>query len=185
MFTLPPSAPAEVRSVPQVPFFSQFTDITSPLWQKRSCGIASLSMIVNYYLPDATTPNKVLRETLAVPGAYINSIGWTYAGLIATGEKYGLQGVAYDLKDTKDALSKLSTSLHEGPVIASVHYKFDPKNPVPHLVVLDGIDDEYVYYNDPAESASNKKISIAKFSAAWKKRFIELRPTASPALAER
>jgi uncharacterized protein YvpB len=61
-------------------------------------------------------------------------------------------------------------------VIASVHYKFDPKSPLPHLVVLTGIKDDIVYYNDPAAKAGEQQISKAAFMQGWKKRMIVIRP---------
>ena len=52
--------------------------------------------------------------------------------------------------------------------MASVHYKFDPKNPIPHLVVINGISNDLVYYNDPASASGGKNISVQDFMEAWK-----------------
>jgi predicted double-glycine peptidase len=73
------------------------------------------------------------------------------------------------------AFKKLSKALEEGPVIASVYYTFDPKSPIPHLVVINGIDGDRVYYNDPSEDTGGGNISLEKFKKAWKKRYIEIR----------
>lgn len=59
-----------------------------------------------------------------------------------------------------------------------MHYKFDPRSKVPHLVVLDGISDGIIYYNDPAAKIGQKKISIVDFQKGWKKKFIVIRPVA-------
>lgn len=173
----PPPATAEVRQIPDVPFYSQFEDIASISWKKKSCGIASLAMIVNYYAPGTTTANRVLVQGIAAK-AYIENIGWTYKGLISVARSYALVGQAFDYgtQGRAYAFSKLKSHLSEGPVMASVHYHFDPKSTIPHLVVLDGIDDTYVYYNDPAAKEGNKKILIDNFIAGWKKRFIVFRP---------
>lgn len=165
------------KSIPTVPFYSQFSDISAPNWKKVSCGIADLAMIIEFYKPGSTTPDKLLKEGIN-SGAYISSAGWSHAGLIKLSNKYGLDGYGeYPTNLTMDtAFSKLETALEEGPVIASVHYKFDPRSTIPHLVVVNGVEGDIVHYNDPAEKSGGGEISIEKFKKAWKKRFIVIRP---------
>lgn len=166
-----------VAGIPQVPFISQFEDITSPKWKKVGCGIASLAMILDYYKTETISVDKVLNQGIAI-GAYLKNAGWTHAGLISVSKKYGMKGKSYDYSASskKVALEKLKVYIKDGPVMASVHYKFDPKNPIPHLVVIDAIDKNTVYYNDPAADVGQKKISLDKFLASWKNRFIVIRP---------
>lgn len=162
-------------TVPEVPFYSQFKDITSLKWQKVGCGITSLAMIVDYYKP-VVSVDTLLKQGIA-SGAY-SAAGWTYAGLIAVSKKYGLTGTSYDLanSDAQTAFKQFEESLKDGPVIASVHYKFDAKSTIPHLVVINAIVDDVVYYNDPAAKVGEKTISSGRFLKAWKKRFIVIRP---------
>jgi len=196
--TLSPNVPAYVLSVdvrapevvmkealstttiPNVPFYSQFTDITSAKWKKVGCGIASLAMVIAYYKPDTVTVDTLLAQGIA-SGAYNTNAGWIHKGLISLSQRYGLGGSSYNLasSNTAVALETFRRSLAEGPVIASIHYKFDPKNPIPHLVVITAIDGEVVYYNDPASSKGQKQISTTQFLKAWKKKFIVLRPVDS------
>jgi len=61
-------------------------------------------------------------------------------------------------------------------VIVSVHYTFDPQNPIPHLVVANGIHDGTFYYNDPAEVSGGGSIPVEKFENSWKKRYIAFWP---------
>jgi ABC-type bacteriocin/lantibiotic exporter with double-glycine peptidase domain len=170
-------------SIPVVPFYSQFADIQAPNWQKVGCGVTSLAMVIDYYKP------KVSVETLLKQGikdgAYDKNAGWTYKGLIQLSKKYGLGGSSYDLGtlSTTAAFTQFKASLKDGPVIASIHYKFDPKSTIPHLVVINGIKDGLVYYNDPAAKTGEKTISTADFLKAWKKRFIVIRPSGTGALA--
>mgnify|MGYP003403334592 CR=1 FL=1 len=166
----------QVISIPEVPFYSQFKDISSNTWKKVGCGVTSLAMIIDYYKP-AVSVNVLLKQGIDA-GAYLKNAGWTHAGLISLSNKYGLDGKSYDLaKLSQDkAYDKFKSYLKDGPVIVSVHYKFDPKNPIPHLVVIDGVDSDYVYYNDPATDTGNKKISISAFLKSWKQRFIVIRP---------
>jgi ABC-type bacteriocin/lantibiotic exporter with double-glycine peptidase domain len=162
--------------IPNVPFYSQFKDITSSKWKKVGCGIASLAMLIDYYEP-AVSVDVLLKQGID-SNAYLDSAGWTYKGLISISEKYGLEGNSYDLakKSSEDAFIELKDSLKSGPVMASIHYKFDPKSPIPHLVVINGIEDDVMYYNDPAEKSGGGHISTDVFLKAWKKRFIVIRP---------
>ncbi len=169
-------------SIPVVPFYSQFTDIESASWKKIGCGITSLAMIIDFYTPHAVSVNTLLGQGIS-SGAYDYSAGWTYNGLILLSQKYGLDGNSYDLKNlnAKDALSQFKNFVMSGPVIASVHYKFDPHSTIPHLVVINRIVDDTIYYNDPAAKTGNKQISTADFLKGWKKRFIVMRPVAKDA----
>lgn len=159
-----------------VPFYSQFADITSPQWQKVGCGIASLAMLIDFYRPGNIVVDDLLSAGISA-GAYISDAGWSHAGLINLSKEYGLTGASRDMAgSTMDAaFSQLESVLEEGPVMVSVHYTFDPKNPIPHLVVVNGVRDGQVFYNDPAEKSGAGSLSISKFQSAWKKRYIEIR----------
>ena len=169
--------PLVLPAVPVVPFYSQFKDIQSPKWQKVGCGVTSLAMIIEYYKPDTVSANTLLEKGVA-RGAYDKNAGWIYVGLIGLSQEYGLDGDFYDLGKLgpKAALEQFKKYSKDGPVIASVHYKLDPKNSIPHLIVVNGIDDETVYYNDPASKEGGQEISVDDFLKAWKKRFIVIRP---------
>lgn len=171
---LPPNLPAAVSNVP---FYSQFHDIQSSIWQKKGCGITSLAMIIDFYAPKTVSVNKLLGQGIAL-GAYDDNAGWTYKGLIQVAEKHGFTGASYDLggKSSSAAFDALKSYMKSGPVIVSVYYKFDPKSKIPHLVVINGVSDGTVYYNDPAAQSGEKQISVKDFEKGWKKRFIVIRP---------
>jgi len=179
--TKAPAAPASENAgdVFTVPFFSQFYDITPPEWKKIGCGIASLAMLINFYEPGAVTADTLLDEGIEA-NAYITSAGWSHAGLIGLSKKYGLSGGSRDLSGLSmdGAFTALEDALKEGPVMVSVHYTFEPTNPIPHLVVINGVHDGKVFYNDPAEKEGGNSISITKFQNSWKKRYIAIRPAA-------
>jgi len=160
----------------EVPFYSQFVDITPVEWRKIGCGIASLAMLVDFYKP-AVSVDVLLQEGIN-SGAYIQNAGWSHQGLINLAKDYGLVGKAVGLSDLsmEEAFGKLEDEVGVGPVIVSVHYTFQPTNPIPHLVVVNGVKDGLVYYNDPAEEMGGGSISIEQFQSAWKKRFIKIRP---------
>lgn len=164
--------------VPDVPFYSQFHDIHAVKWQKLGCGIASLAMLIEYYQPGIVSVNTLLEEGIDA-GAFINGVGWTHRGLALLASKYGLEGANYDFSrlDMSVAFAQFEKFLKEGPVIASVHYRFDPESLIPHLVVINGINNDTIYYNDPSGTSAGGKISIQDFMKGWKKRFIVVRPT--------
>jgi ABC-type bacteriocin/lantibiotic exporter with double-glycine peptidase domain len=164
-------------TVPYVPFYSQFKDIESPKWQSVGCGITSLAMVIDFYKPKAVSVNTLLKRGVA-SGAYDNDVGWNYGGLIKLSQKYGLGGVYYDLSKVSPsiAFAQFQNLLKNGPIILSVHNRFNPQSTVPHLVVIDGIDNNTVYYNDPAAKVGEKQIAIAHFLEAWKKNSSSLGP---------
>jgi len=179
---LPINAPFEISianttRIPDVPFYSQLQDIQASEWKKKACGVVSLAMVIEFYKPDAVSVNKLLEQAIA-SGAYLQNAGWKHKELALLAEKYGLEGKSYDLSssDKVTAFTQLKNYLKDGPVIASIYYKFDPKSTIPHLVVINGIDGDTVYYNDPAGHAAGEKISAANFLKGWKKRFIVVRP---------
>jgi len=173
--SISPSVPLETpQSVTAVPFFSQFTDISSPKWQKVGCGITSLGMIMEYYKPGTVSVDALLADGIE-QGAYSDA-GWTYKGLIGVSSAYGFTGESHDLAGSATAFSQFKEAVDRGPVIASVYYTFEPGNPIPHLVVVTRIEGETVYYNDPAERAGGGSISVDDFNKAWKKRYIEIYP---------
>ncbi len=177
---MPADSPEEpviqAEKVLSVPFYSQFSDISRPEWQKLGCGIASLAMLIEFYNPGSVSVDSLLQEGISA-GAFLDGAGWKHRDLALLANKYGLQGANYDLShlSSEAAFAKFEEILKEGPVMVSVHYTFDPRNPIPHLAVVNGIDGDIVYYNDPAEGAPNKTIPTADFLKAWKKRFIVVR----------
>lgn len=161
-----------------VPFYSQFTDISSPHWQKVGCGIASIAMLIDFYSEKSLSVDGLLERGVA-SGAYLDHAGWTHRGLINLAAPYGLSGESVSLShlSMSSAFSKLRAVLVEGPVMASVHYTFEPTNPIPHLVVINGVRDGKVFYNDPAEASGGGELSIEQFQRAWKQRYVLVRPT--------
>ncbi len=167
----------DTSSVPIVPFYSQSDDIDWPSWRSKACGVTGLAMIIELYSPGKTSPQILLEEGLA-DGHFLNGIGWTHMGLSLLARKYGFRSEPYDHLHLSmdEAYSYLLEHLEKGPVIASVFHGFDPKSPIPHLAVINGIKDGMVYYNDPAEKAGGGVISVADFKSGWKKRFITVAP---------
>lgn len=183
---IPEAPPTTTALLPRtgvfdVPFYSQFRNISAQGWRKVGCGVTSLAMIIEFYKPGKVSVDTLLREGIA-SGAYLKNAGWIHKGLALLSEKYGLKGTIRDLSSSgmDIAFAQLKTSLKQGPVIASVYYTFDPKSPIPHLVVVSGVKNGTVYYNDPAGGSGGGTISENAFKRAWKKRYIEIRPATAP-----
>ena len=164
----------------EVPFYSQFQDIPAIEWQKKGCGIASLAMAIGFYKPDAVSITTLLKEGL-VSGAYVKNVGWSHKGLTDLVTNYGLIGEIHDFTKLKaqKALDGLRDVIDKGPVVASIHNKFDPSATLGHLVVLTGYDDQFIFYNDPS-GTSDRKISNANFLRGWKRRVISVRGSQTP-----
>jgi len=160
-----------------VPFYSQFYDISDPTWQKVGCGIASIAMVIGYHTNEPMDVEALLAKGRAA-GAFLPQAGWTHAGLIDLARPYGLTGGSHSLAHLRPstALAELAAVVAEAPVLVSVHYTFEPTNPIPHLVVVTGVDETTVYYSDPAEPTGVGEISIEKFLPAWKQRYIRIVP---------
>lgn len=169
--------PAKQTEVFKVPFYSQFNDISQADWKKVGCGIASLAMLISYYEHETVSVDGLLKKGIS-NHAYLDSAGWVHSGLINLSHEYGLDGESKSVANLNmsEAFSELEKELETGPVMASVHYTFEPTNPIPHLVVVNGVSNGKVFYNDPAEENGGGSLSIEKFQKAWKKRYIAIRP---------
>jgi uncharacterized protein YvpB len=171
------ATPNTVSDIFEVPYYSQFADISSPTWKKVGCGIASLAMLIEFYEPGTVHVDTLLQQGISA-GAYLSNAGWTYAGLIGVSHAYGLSGASHDLAGSTldSAFTTFTNALTKGPVMASVHYTFEPTNPIPHLVIVTGIKGDKLYYNDPARGGAGDSISVTQFKKAWKKRYVEFWP---------
>jgi predicted double-glycine peptidase len=158
-----------------VPFYSQFQDISLVEWQKLGCGVASLAMVVNYYKPDSASVMALLNQGIA-SGAYQDGVGWKHRELAALTNDYGLSNQVHDFYKLSNeaAFDKFLELLKDGPVIVSIHNKFDPRATLGHIVVATGYENGYVIYNDPTYGPE-KRISLDCFLNGWKRRLIVVR----------
>jgi uncharacterized protein YvpB len=133
-------------------------------------------MLTDFYKPDIASVQTLLERGIA-SGAFVKGAGWTHEGLADLVKKYGLVGTTYELASSKndEAFSKFKNVLNDGPVIVSIHRNFDSKNSNGHIVVVTGLDNDFVYYNDPGKRDGKKKISLDNFKNGWKRSFIVVR----------
>ena len=155
---------------------SQILDIRDLKWQKKSCGIVSLAMVLNFLNKKKINPNDVLSKALDIDGAYIKKIGWSHKGIVDISKKFGFSAKAYDLNDKTNeyAFEKLAELLTNGPVIVSIHKDFNAKKRG-HLIVVSGVKNGKVEYFEPNSKTRKeirKEIDIYKFVKGFKRRFI-------------
>lgn len=160
-----------------VPLFYQISDISTVAWKQNGCGVTDVAMIIDFYKPNTTTVQEVLEQGIK-SGAYQKNVGWKHEGLAQLATAHGLIGktFSYTHLDKSSAFEELRDVVAEGPVIASIYRGFNPNNSHGHLIVVTGLDDTYVYYNDPGKKDGKKKIKIADFKNGWKKNIIVIRP---------
>lgn len=173
-----------------VPEYSQFLDVDKEEWKNRSCGIVSLSMVMNYFnyhFGGAILTHWLIERAMERGDCYLDGIGWKHSGLISLAKEFDFEGERFDFYDqpNKKALKKFFCLLEKGPVIVSVFNGFNPKNKGGHLVVAKGYEKSNghttIFINDPATRDKSEKkslvISLKNFTKGWKRRFISITDT--------
>jgi hypothetical protein len=176
-----------------VPFSSQYTDLGHHEWRARGCGIASLHMVLGYWhtLDEYNQLPKLdeLLERGRAIGAYREGVGWTHTGLVNLACEYGYNGFNADFApqgptpmSAELAWRNLAEELARGPVLASVYAGLDAARGGGHIVVVTGMQDGLVRFNDPEEISAREGqriLALDIFLSAFKRRYIVIRP-ASP-----
>ena len=162
-----------------VPKYSQHLHIETQDWQNKSCGIVSLGMLLAYHGIPISLPH-LLAQGL-IQNAYLPGIGWKHKELAELGRNFGVRGENFDWAhlDNATAFQNAKQHLDQYPILVSIHRQFDKKNGG-HLIVVTGIDNRLVYYNDPDAKEENKiacEIEINAFLNGWKKRIIAFYPS--------
>lgn len=166
-----------------VPAYSQYQDITEQSVQQKSCGIVSLYMVLLFWsqrgVLSRTLPsvNDFVKEGFAFENAYTAGVGWRHKELAMIAQEYGLEGYNVDdaQRDIEEAWGKIEEAVIAGPVIVSVYKNLDPSQGGGHLVVVTGIRDGMVQYNDPGAKTKEEVSRTAQteiFLRGWKKRSV-------------
>jgi hypothetical protein len=163
----------DFEKVLDVPYYSQFTEIETAgledIWQRRSCSILCLKMVMDYWgnrrgleVPDLATLLEVAQEQ----DAYDKRVGgWKQDGIVRTAEHFGFtawrrkwkfskseqelfrswgwsdQGIKAAAGQTgREGIMTLTNAIvADVPVMVSVPKQFNPAVNKLHLVVLTGI----------------------------------------------
>lgn len=155
------------------PAYSQYTHVSDPEWQYRSCGIVALLMVMEALAQkDLTTPDALIQEGLAL-GAYKEGIGWYHRGLANLAATYGFTASNHDWSKVSaaEAQESLLKELVHGPVIASV-----TTDKGGHLIVVESVIGDDVVTHDPAELTDIRQvIPLSHLYDHWTQRIISVR----------
>jgi uncharacterized protein YvpB len=162
----------------KIPGISQHLHIKKECWQRKSCGIAGLAMILRH-LGKNVSADQVLEKGLEL-NAYLENIGWKHRGLADIAGTYGFKAKNFDLaaETNEIAFKKFLDYLDGVPVLVSVHLDFDPQKGG-HLITVTGFSKNTIFYNEPNSKTHReirKSISLECFLSGWKRRFIVVYP---------
>lgn len=175
-----------MKKILDVPYLSQFDDVSDVNWQSVACGVTSLAMVLKYY------GTEVPIENLIEVGEEINSFsekagGWYHNGLCEIARRYGFiawrrkwrigkrdldyvkeEGWTdndveqYEIQTAAEGIFTLEKSILKGtPPIISADKDFENENSG-HLVVVTGFEREGeelkgFYINDPKARGKKRK----------------------------
>lgn len=173
-----------------VPLVNQRTDTGSSKWAKKTCGICSLKMILDFYYDRSknTTLEKKLKSisvsNLIEKGlkrhGYLTGVGWKHKALVELASEYDVKVNFQKIfpkthKEKTKKLKFIDRNIKDNkPVIVSIFYRFDYNNGG-HLVVINGIRFSskgtagyYIQDPDPSFRGSNYFVSKKELLAGWR-----------------
>jgi uncharacterized protein YvpB len=175
-----------------IPFFSQLDKEIPTELQRSVCSIACIKMIFDFRGVSKSFQD-IYKETQIIGGR--ETSGWNHETLVRILRNHGILayrqeffGHVIDLQTMyathaehstvfeQKGFQKIKETIEKGnPVIVSVFAGFSQDvenkkslNMVNHMVVITGIDNEYVYVNDPIFETS-KKFSHTHFMNYWRR----------------
>jgi hypothetical protein len=163
-------------SILDVPFLPQ---VPPGNWSDtRNCGQSSYLMVQSFYKNNPVSESDIKSVDDWLKSEFNDDIR-NYSGnytniskLIKIARQFGGFEDFSILSGTQN-IDLLKNHISEGnPVIVAVYTNMFLKGnmDVPHFMVLTGVDDEFVYVNDPGKSkGKNNQYNIADFLNAWKK----------------
>ncbi|MBX4215770.1 C39 family peptidase, partial [Candidatus Parcubacteria bacterium] len=149
----------------EVPYYSQFVEISDPEWQSRACGMACLKMVLDFYgAPTSSLHGMVVKGK--EEGGYTPS-GWLHDYSLKVAEHYGFAGERREKMEVGPSLAEFKDRLAKGePIIVSVFKNFSEKDKF-HQVVLIGFEEKegaltgfYCHDPDSPDKESRKGIFV-------------------------
>ncbi len=166
----------------EVPFYSQFADVTLTEWQERACAPTCLKMVIDYLSDNNSklSTDDLIKEGLEI-GAYQDGVGWIHAGLLRIAHNHGICGYNEEFRSrdkefenilVEKGIEKIRKTLESDvPVIISCSKNFDEVHKF-HQVVIVGFDENGFYYHEPHEKDSagaNRFVDAETFRTHWRK----------------
>jgi NHLM bacteriocin system ABC transporter peptidase/ATP-binding protein len=119
------------------------------------CGAASLSMVLRYF-------GRYLSLDKLRSDCDVNRDGSTASNILRAARLNGLEAKGF---------KKQVDALYETPMPVIIHWNFN------HFLVLEGLDDEFAYLNDPA--AGHRKVTLKEFGGSFTGVTLTFEPTAT------
>ena len=141
-----------------VPYYSQYLDVTDSFWSPRACGFCCIKMVATFHSKDI--PDIVEIANLAKSEGGYSEHGIIHDWSVGYFQKLGLNSNRVEKMNgekTNEGISKIVDSLKNNcPVIVSVARERDGKKAF-HQIVLTGFEEENnevsgFYMNDSASS---------------------------------
>ena len=167
----------------EVPFYSQFSDVTLDEWKDRACAPTCLKMVLDFLSEGKFEKgiDDLIKEGLEI-GAYQEGIGWIHTGLVRLAHNHGFLGYNEEFRSLNKEIEsgfiekgivKIKKTIESGlPVIISCSKNFDEFQKF-HQVILTGFDENGFYYNEPhkenKEEGSNQFVDFQTFRTHWRK----------------
>ncbi|HEY9586055.1 MAG TPA: C39 family peptidase [Candidatus Paceibacterota bacterium] len=175
-----------------VPYHSQFDEITIPEWKERGCAITCLKMCLDFVKPNEI-PNidDLIKEGIAING-YLGNVGWRHETLVRLAHNHGVPAYQEEFRSVKvDVANKtFSENIFEKDLIdigvQRIRETIDRKIPVIvsvnersgfHQLVVVGYEDSLgtttgFYVSDPDNRVGEKQgvfMPVSDFLAVWRK----------------
>ena len=170
----------------QVPFLSQHDASIDPKWQKETCTIVNLAMVLAHYGKDIKT-SELITEGEAINGYLGETIGWDHEAIVRLARNHGIQAYKQEFRSNGEihqerialeGIQKLARHIeNSNPVIVSVRNNFDAERGF-HTILLIGVTrDEnktvasFIYHDpdDNEREGENQRVEIDTFFEHWRR----------------
>lgn len=184
-----------MKKLLDVPYFSQHAEATEDFWKNKSCGVASVKMVLDFLEKDTVSIDDLIDEGQAI-GGYTKD-GWVHDSMVHLLHNHGVPAYREEFRSiTVDAvkkefavnpyqkdlinygITKIGVFVDEDkPVLVSVDPKFD-ENKDSHIIVITGYETDGdaiagFYYNDPdnrsGEEKKDRYVELDTFMNYWRK----------------
>jgi len=165
----------------EIPFYSQYLDVSDEKWQSKACAVVGIKMILEFN-NISISADDLIKEADELGG--LTDGGWKHDVLVFLLHNHGVSGYREEFRSSDEAVSnelgeygaiKIAQTLDEGnPVQVSLNLGNREGN---HMVLLTGyeMNEEELkgfYYHDPEEKTedggSHKFVSMEDFSKSWR-----------------